>query len=168
MVCFSFCNQVRSFHSDAWNGPDPSCSSAGKLSPHFWSVLVDHSWTHQFCPPKENNTNSIVRIIHSGRPFLPRHGNEGGRKPDLWVNFLQGAEKGDEGRAAKVGDGPQAGEEAAVPHFLKVPLAHVLHARCKHKDREIIFLSHSQGGSEDTSILPKDTLTCKLEERYCL
>lgn len=45
------------------------------------------------------------------------------------MNLLQGAKKGDEGRAAKVGDGPEAGEEAAVPHFLKMALTHVLHTQ---------------------------------------
>lgn len=44
------------------------------------------------------------------------------------VDLLQRAEEGDKGWTAKVGDGAQAGEEAAVPHFLKVTLAHVLSA----------------------------------------
>lgn len=47
-------------------------------------------------------------------------------RTDLWVNFLQWAEKGHQGRPSEVGDGPQAGEKTAVPHLLKVALTHIL------------------------------------------
>lgn len=46
---------------------------------------------------------------------------------DLRVDLLQGAEEGHKGRAAKVSDGAQAGEQAPVPHLLEVTLAHILH-----------------------------------------
>ena len=49
-------------------------------------------------------------------------------RTDLRVNLLQRAEKRHKGRTAKVGDGPQAGEETAVPHLLKVALTHILSA----------------------------------------
>lgn len=54
------------------------------------------------------------------------------------VDLLQWAEEGHKGWTAKVGDGAQAGEEAAVPHFLKVTLAHVLsaHSVWGHKGKD--------------------------------
>lgn len=51
MPPFPPCSEVRSSHSDAWNGPDPSCSSADKLSQRSWSVQVVHSWIRRFYPP---------------------------------------------------------------------------------------------------------------------
>lgn len=56
MLPFPPCSEVRSSHSDAWNGPDPSCSSADKLSQRSSSVQVVHSWIRRFYPPTGKKT----------------------------------------------------------------------------------------------------------------
>lgn len=57
------------------------------------------------------------------------------------MNFLQRAEKGHKRRAAEVGDGPQAGEETAVPHPLKVALAHILTTQSgEDRERSLVYV----------------------------
>lgn len=59
---------------------------------------------------------------------------------NLRVNFLQRAEKGHKRRTAEVGDGPQAGEETAVPHLLKMALTHILTTQSgENRERSLVY-----------------------------
>lgn len=67
--------------------------------------------------------------------FLMRRGR---LQTHLWVNVLQRVEKGQKWWSAKVGDGSEASEEAAIPHLLEVALAHILQTKGKIKETPLV------------------------------
>lgn len=103
------------------------------LSQSRWSTAEHTNFTHLKIKAEEQNNNTELLFFFT--PLFDKNCCLLYRG----VDFLERAEERDERRTAKVGYGPQAGEEAAVPHLLEVAFTHILPAKKKWR------VGHTQG-----------------------